>query len=220
MYGNDLTLTAGRLLVEEENDLEAIGQAIEEAKADLNQSDLIEVKTTIGFGSPNKGGKGGQAGPHGAPLGADEVKLTKAAYGWPEEPDFYVPEEVRAHFGRSERARRLKRRKLGMRSFAAYKETYPELAAQFEMAVSGQLPEGWDADLPTYTPEDKAVSTRVASGTALNGFAKNVPNLLVGPPTWKLRPMTHLNGLPVFKRGSYDGRNVYFGVREFGMAAA
>lgn len=207
------------LLVEEENNLEAIGQAIQEAKADLNRPTLIEVRTTIGFGSPNKGGKGGKAGPHGAPLGADEVKLTKAAYGWPEEPDFYVPEEVREHFGKV-KEQGIEAEKAWERSFAAYKEKYPELAAQFEMAVSGQLPEGWDSELPTYTPEDKAIATRSASGAALNALAKKVPNIIGGSADLESSTNTHLNGLPVFKRGGYEGRNVYFGVREFAMAAA
>ena len=104
--------------------------------------------------------------------------------------------------------------------FASYKTAYPELAAQFETAISGKLPAGWDTDLPFYTTEDKPVSTRVASGNALNGLAKNVPNLVGGSADLESSTMTHLKGLPVYKAGNYDGRNIYFGVREFAMAAA
>jgi len=207
------------LLVEEENNLEAIGQAIAAAKADTSRPTLIEVKTTIGYGSPNKGGKGGHAGPHGSPLGPEEVKLTKQALGWPLEPDFYVPDEVREHFA-TVKAKGESANEEWNKLFAAYKEAYPELAKQFEQAVSNELPEGWDSELPWYTPEDKAIATRAASGAALNALAKKVPSIIGGSADLESSTNTHLKGLPVFKRGSYEGRNVYFGVREFAMAAA
>lgn len=207
------------LLVEEENNLEAIGKAIAEAKADLSRPTLIEVKTTIGYGSPNKGGKGGSAGPHGSPLGPEEVRLTKEAYGWPLEPDFYVPEEVREHFAKV-KAQGEAANEEWNKLFASYKEQYPELAKQLEQAINDELPENWDADLPWYKPEDKAIATRAASGAALNAIAPKVPTIVGGSADLESSTNTHMKGLPVFTRNSYEGRNVYFGVREFAMAAA
>lgn len=204
--------------VEDGNDLDALAKAIEAAQAESNKPTLIEVKTVIGFGSPNKGGKGGHAGPHGSPLGTDEAKLTKTFYEWPHE-EFHVPAEVRAHFADV--------KKTGEQAnaawdalFAKYKAAHPELASQFESALARELPSNWDADLPAYTTSDKPVSTRVASGNALNALAKNVPYIVGGSADLESSTMTHLKGLPLFKPGSYDGRNIYFGVREFGMAAA
>ncbi|MBB6730981.1 transketolase [Cohnella zeiphila] len=206
------------LRVEDGNDLDALAKAIAAAQAETTKPTLIEVKTVIGYGSPNKGGKGGHAGPHGSPLGTEEAKLTKAFYEW-DEPEFFVPEEVRAHFAEV--------KKRGEEANAAwdallakYKAAYPELAAQFETAASRKLPAGWDADLPSYTTEDKPLSTRVASGNALNGLAKNVPHLVGGSADLESSTMTHLKGLPIYKAGQYDGRNIYFGIREFAMAAA
>lgn len=206
------------LRVEDGNDLGALSKAIEAAQADSSKPTLIEVKTVIGFGSPNKGGKGGHAGPHGSPLGSDEAKLTKNFYEWSHE-DFYVPEEVRAHFAQVKQAGEDANAAWDAQ-FAKYKAAHPELAAQFESALSRELPSGWDADLPVYSASDKPLSTRVASGNALNGLAKNVPYLVGGSADLESSTMTHLKGLPLFKPGSYDGRNIYFGVREFGMAAA
>ncbi|MFD2611009.1 transketolase [Paenibacillus gansuensis] len=207
------------LRVEDGNDLAAIKKAVNEAQAESGKPTLIEVKTVIGYGSPNKGGKGGHAGPHGSPLGTEETKLTKEFYGWPSEPDFLIPEQVTSHFAE------LKKKGIeAYNNWAAmledYKKANPELGRQFENAVSGTLPEGWDAELPRYTPEDKAVSTRVASGNALNGIAKNLPNLVGGSADLESSTMTNMKGLPVFHASNYAGRNIYFGVREFGMAAA
>ncbi|GMK46658.1 transketolase [Paenibacillus glycanilyticus] len=207
------------LRVEDGNDLNALSKAIAEAQAETGKPTLIEVKTVIGYGSPNKGGKGGHAGPHGSPLGADETKLTKQFYGWNEEHQFHVPDEVRAHFAEVKQNGE-KANAAWNEQFEAYKKAYPELAAQFELATSGQLPEGWDKDLPKYTTEDKPLSTRVASGNALNGLVHNVPALAGGSADLESSTMTHLKGLAQFKPGSYDGRNIYYGVREFGMAAA
>ncbi|OME72394.1 transketolase [Paenibacillus odorifer] len=207
------------LRVEDGNDLPAIAKAIAEAQAETSKPTLIEVKTVIGYGSPNKQGKGGHGGTHGSPLGAEEAKLTKDFYKWVYEEDFYVPDEVRAHFAEVKK-NGIAANKAWDDKFAAYKKAYPELAAQFETVINGDLPEGWDANLPTYTTEDKAVSTRVASGSALNGLTAGVPQLVGGSADLESSTMTHLNGLTSFTPESYDGRNIYFGVREFGMAAA
>ncbi|GAV10380.1 transketolase [Paenibacillus sp. chi10] len=207
------------LLVEDGNDLAAIAQAVEKSKQDSSKPTLIEVKTVIGYGSPNKQGKGGHGGTHGSPLGADEAKLTKEFYQWGHE-DFFVPEEVYNHFDTNVKQKGIQANEEWNKMFQAYQAAYPELAKQFETAISGQLPEGWDKDLPAYAAGDKALSTRVASGNALNGLAKNVPNLTGGSADLESSTMTHLNDLTAFRPGQYDGRNIYFGVREFAMAAA
>jgi transketolase len=206
------------LRVEDGNDLEAIRKAIAEAKADTERPTLIEVKTIIGYGSPNKQGKGGSAGPHGSPLGPEEALLTKEFYGWPH-PEFYVPEEVRAHFA-ALREEGVKAEQAWQAMFAEYRKAYPDLAQQLEDAIAGKLPEGWDADLPWYSPEDKGLATRASSGAALNAIAKRVPNLIGGSADLESSTQTHMKGIGVYSANDYAGRNVYFGVREFGMAAA
>ncbi|MCU6339360.1 transketolase, partial [Enterobacter quasiroggenkampii] len=185
------------LLVEDGNDLAAIAQAVEKSKQDSSKPTLIEVKTVIGYGSPNKQGKGGHGGTHGSPLGADEAKLTKEFYKWGHE-DFFVPEEVYNHFDTNVKQKGIQANEEWNKMFQAYQAAYPELAKQFETAISGQLPEGWDKDLPAYAAGDKALSTRVASGNALNGLAKNVPNLTGGSADLESSTMTHLNDLTAF----------------------
>ncbi|MEB3100987.1 transketolase [Ferviditalea candida] len=207
------------LRVEDGNDLEEIGRAIKQAKADLSRPTLIEVKTVIGFGSPNKAGKGGHAGPHGSPLGKEEARLTKQFYGWPEEPDFLVPDEVRQNFAGIKEKGRLEEDAWN-RMMAEYRSSYPELADQFKLAANGQLPEGWDADLPVYSTADKPIATRAASGGALNAIAKKVPALFGGSADLESSTNTHMKGMNIFHGEDYSGRNVYFGVREFAMGAA
>ncbi|PYI52971.1 transketolase [Paenibacillus flagellatus] len=204
--------------VEDGNDLAEIERAVRAAQQDPRPS-LIEVKTVIGYGSPNKAGKGGHAGPHGSPLGVEEVALTKKAYEWPEDQHFHVPSEVAAHFAEV--------KKQGEQAeaawndmFAQYEKAYPDLAKQFKTAVAGELPEGWDADLPTYSPADKGIGTRNASGNAINAFASKVPSFIGGSADLESSTMTHMKGLGQFTRNDYSGRNVYFGVREFAMGAA
>ncbi|MFS1511389.1 transketolase [Chengkuizengella sp. SCS-71B] len=207
------------LRVEDGNDLAEINHAISQAKAELNKPTIIEVKTVIGFGSPNKQGKGGKVGPHGSPLGSDEVVLTKEAYGWPNEPDFHVPDEVREHFA-SLKNNGVVAEKAWNNMFDKYKQQFPQLAQQFEQAVNNELPEGWDADLPSYTPEDKAIASRVASGNALNALANKVPTIFGGSADLESSTNTHMKDLGVYTSADYSGRNIYFGVREFAMAAA
>lgn len=207
------------LRVEDENDLDTISAAIALAKADKTRPTLIEVKTTIGYGSPNKGGKGGHAGPHGSPLGADEAKLTKEALGWPQEPDFYVPDEVRSLFAEVKQTGEA-RNAAWNAMVEQYGAAYPELAKQFGQAVKGELPEGWDKDIPVYTSAEKASATRVSSGLALNAIAPNLPSLIGGSADLESSTNTHLKGIERYTPANYAGRNVYFGVREFAMAAA
>ncbi|GAB6933913.1 transketolase [Calditerricola satsumensis] len=203
------------LRVDDGNDLEAIARAIEAARAETARPSLIEVKTVIGYGSPNKGGT---AAAHGAPLGPDEVKRVKEFYGWPQEPAFYIPDEVRQHFAQVKERGQALEAEWNAR-LAAYEAAYPELAAELKRVMAGELPDGWDADLPSYEPGAQ-LATRAASGQALNALAKRVPELIGGSADLASSNQTTLKGYPVFSADDYAGRNIWFGVREFAMAAA
>ncbi|GIN88437.1 transketolase [Heyndrickxia sporothermodurans] len=202
--------------VNDGNDFEAIATALEEAKTDESRPTLIEVKTVIGYGSPNKSGK---SAVHGAPLGADELKLTKEAYQWTFEEDFHVPAEVYNRFNEKIVEPGLKKEQKWKELFAEYKKAYPELALQLETAISGQLPEGWDKDLPVYE-EGKSLASRASSGEVLNAIAKNVPSFIGGSADLAGSNNTMIKGEMDFTPENYDGRNIWFGVREFAMGAA
>ncbi|OIJ09998.1 transketolase [Anaerobacillus arseniciselenatis] len=201
--------------VENGNDVEEISKAIELAKQD-GRPTLIEVKTTIGYGSPNKGGKSAS---HGAPLGADEVKLTKETYKWAYEQEFHIPEEVSELFTSVKEAG-LDKEQQWNDVLAQYEEKYPELAREFKLAMSGQLPDGWDQNLPVYEAGKDNVATRSSSGEALNALAKNVSQVFGGSADLASSNKTMLKGEGDFTREDYSGRNVWFGVREFAMGAA
>lgn len=203
------------LRVEDGNDLAAIEKAIAEAKQDLERPTLIEVKTVIGYGSPNKGGSNAS---HGAPLGKEEVKLTKQSYQWDQEAEFHVPAEVTELYNGLAQAGQ-KAEAAWSETFAAYAKAYPELAEQFKAAVEGKLPAGWEQQLPTYEAGAK-LATRVASGNAINALAKSIPFFLGGSAD-----LAHSNNTVIkeggdFLPGNYAGRNIWFGVREFAMGAA
>lgn len=202
--------------VEDGNNLEEIAKAIEEAKTDENRPTLIEVKTIIGYGSPNLSGK---SDVHGAPLGADELKLTKEAYKWTFEEDFHVPSEVYDHFKQQIADKGEQTEQAWNELFAKYKSEYPELGAQLEKAMKGELVEGWDKDLPVYA-EGKSLASRASSGEALNGLAKNLPYLIGGSADLAGSNKTMIKGTGDFFPGSFEGRNIWFGVREFAMGAA
>lgn len=202
------------LRVEDGNDIDGISKAIELAKQNLDQPTIIEIKTIIGFGSPKVAGTNKA---HGAPLGLEEAQATKLAYLWHYEEDFYVPEEVKEHFVQ------LKQQGADFENqwnelFNSYQEKYPELAKELVNAISGDvLIEA--KDILTFAPE-KAVSTRVASGEAINHFVKTVPAIFGGSADLSHSTMTDMKGEQKFAVESYAGRNVYFGVREHAMGAA
>lgn len=202
--------------VEDGNDLNEISKAIEEAKNDDNHPTLIEVKTVIGYGSPNKSGK---SDVHGAPLGADELKLTKEAYKWTFEEDFHVPQEVYEQFKKYILDNGEKKEKEWNQLFQSYKNEFPQLGAELEAAIQGKLVEGWDKDLPVYE-EGKSLASRASSGEAINGIAKNLPYLFGGSADLAGSNKTTIKGSGDFAAGSYEGRNIWFGVREFAMGAA
>jgi transketolase len=200
------------LAVADGNDLAAIDQALTAARAETTRPSLIKVRTVIGYGSPNKAGT---ADCHGAPLGADEVKLTKEALGWPGDLFFAVPERVRGQYagvaagGAAARAR-------WQETLAAYGRAHPDLARQWDDAQSGRLPEGWSDKLPVFTPGEK-VSTRAASGKVLNALAGVIPTLMGGSADLTPSNNTYLSGLGDFQADRPGGRNLRFGVREHAM---
>jgi transketolase len=202
------------LRVEDGTDIAAIGRAIEEAKKDKQHPTLIEVRTIIGHGAPNKQGT---KAAHGSPLGKEEAALTKQAYGWAHDP-FEIPEEAKNHFA-SVKANGEKAEAEWNERFAAYKKAFPELGKQLEQAIRGELPQGWDADLPVYQPEGPKYATRETSGQVLNAIAKNLPTLIGGSADLQSSNLTNLKEEKVFHQEDYSGRNIWFGVREHAMGA-
>ncbi|PKR83314.1 transketolase [Heyndrickxia camelliae] len=202
--------------VEDGNDFEAIAKALEEAKSDVTRPTLIEVKTVIGYGSPNKSGK---SAVHGSPLGADELKLTKEFYKWTFEEDFHVPSEVYDRFNESIVKAGAQKEEEWNQLFEQYKNEYPELASQLEQSLKGELPHDWDKDIPVYE-EGKSLASRASSGEVLNAIAKNVPTFIGGSADLAGSNNTMIKGEKDFTPESYEGRNIWFGVREFAMGAA
>lgn len=203
------------ILVKDGNDLEEVNAAIEKAKANPDQPSLIEVKTVIGFGSPGAGSHK----VHGAPLGIEGVEATKKAYGW-EGEDFYVPMEAQARFEKMIVDPGAEAEEKWNKAFEAYRQEFPELAQQFEAGFNGELPEGWDKDLPVYEEGDAAAASRKTSSQVLNAIAKNVPNLWGGSADLSSSNNTMIDGVADYEAGQYEGRNIWYGVREFAMTAA
>ncbi|MEF7561696.1 MULTISPECIES: transketolase [Bacillus] len=202
--------------VEDGNDLHEVAKALEEARGDLDHPTMIEVKTVIGFGSPNKSGK---SDVHGAPLGADELKLTKEAYKWTFEEDFHVPDEVYSHFKKHIAERGEKTEQEWNSMLESYKQEFPELGAQLDGAMKGELPQGWDKDIPVYET-GSSLASRASSGEALNGIAQNLPFFIGGSADLAGSNKTMIKGSGDFTPASFEGRNIWFGVREFAMGAA
>jgi transketolase len=196
------------------NDLGALDAALAVAQRVTDRPSLVIVRTHIAYGSPHK-----QDTPeaHGAPLGEEEVRLTKARLGWPSLEPFHVPEEALAHWRRAgERGARLEAE--WQRTYDAYRAAHPDLAAELERRLAGRLPDGWDADLPAVAPSD-AQATRSTSGKVLHAVAAKLPELVGGSAD--LASSTQV----VFKNGgdvaaqSWGARNIHFGIREHGMGA-
>ncbi len=202
------------LSVADGNDLAALRAALAEAKAEQAHPSLIVMRTHIAYGSPNKQDT---AGAHGAPLGADEVRLTKERLGWPYPEPFTVPAEVAAALisaiergGRAEASWR--------RAFDAYRAVHPDLAAEFERVVRSDLPAGWEAALPSF-PEGGQQATRTASGAVLAAIAPGLPELAGGSADLAPSNDTYLKGLGDIAPGNFGARNFHFGIREHAMGA-
>jgi transketolase len=216
--------------IDDGNDLAAIEDALNRARADVLRPSLILVRTHLGYGSPHKQDT---FAAHGSPLGAEEVRLTKENLGWPTQPPFYIPEAVRAHFHQA-LARGARIEKEWNDNFSAYARNFPDLALELKLRMRGELPAGWDAAIPRFAPDTKGMATRVASGKIMNAIAPCLPALVGGSAD--LDPSTHtaLKGLGDFERAgapasdrqgsdggdwSYAGRNLHFGVREHAMGS-
>lgn len=204
------------LYVEDGNNIAELTAAIEKARQNDKKPTLIEVKTTIGFGSPNRAGT---SGVHGAPLGLEESKLTKEAYAWTFEEDFYVPEEVYGHFNKAVKEAGSKKEQEWNELFAAYKEKYPELAEQLSLGMKGELPKDWDQEVPVYE-KGSSLASRASSGEVLNGIAKKIPFFVGGSADLAGSNKTTIKNGGDFTAKDYAGKNFWFGVREFAMGAA
>jgi transketolase len=220
----DITFTENRMgrfeaydwhvqYVADGNDLPALEQAIVEAQNETNRPSLIAVRTHIGYGSPNKQDT---AGAHGEPLGAEEIQLTKDNLGWPQAPAFLIPDDVLAHFRRVIAVgQKLEDR--WRKAFENYQTEFKESAAECRRWLSGQLPDGWEKDIPVFEPDEKGMATRVASGKVLNAVAPAVANLVGGSADLAPSTKTLIDDETDFQANNYGGRNLRFGVREHGM---
>jgi transketolase len=203
------------LRVKDGNDLEELEAAIAAAEAETGRPTLVAVKTVIGYGSPEKAGT---AEAHGAPLGGEEVKATKRALGWPEEPTFHVPREALAPFEEArERGRRLEAEWNGL--LKRYEEAHGEQAADLKRRLEGRLPDGWQEALPKFDPDEKGIATRAASGKVINAIASRLPELAGGSADLAPSNNTLIKGSPDFLPPHPEGRNLRFGVREHAMGS-
>ena len=195
------------------NDLAALDAALTAAEAVPDRPSLIVVRTHIAWGSPHKQDT---AEAHGAPLGAEEIALTKAAYGWPPAPPFLVPDLARRHFGRCvERGEALERE--WRDRLAAYERAYPEPAAEWRAALAGELPAGWEARLPDFTASDSGAATRAWSSKVINAVAPAIPALVGGAADLAPSTNTLIKGEGDLEAGRYGARNMHFGIREHAM---
>jgi transketolase len=199
----------------ETDDLDEIERATRAAMEVEDRPSLVIIRTHIGYGSPHKQDT---TKAHGAPLGEDEVRLTKEAYGWDPDKHFYVPDEALAHF-RECCARGRELEEEWNRRFEAYREADPDGAALFETIQAGEMPPGFDADPPRFDPGEKPMATRAASGKAIQWAAGAVPHLVGGSADLASSTVTDIEDAGDVSPGDYSGRNLRFGVREHGMGA-
>ncbi len=212
------------------NDVEAIAAALQAAREEATRPSLISVRTHIGYGSPNKHDS---FEAHGSPLGADEVRLTKQRLGWPTEPPFLIPHAALDHMRRA-LARGQSAEAAWSQRMQVYALALPDLAAELQCSLRGELPSGWDADIPVFPADAKGMATRAASGKVMNAMASRLPALTGGSADLDTSTKTALNGLGDFNPPSTDaddtqgsngggwshaGRNLHFGVREHAMGA-
>jgi len=202
--------------VDDVNDVHALQQAITNAKAETQKPSLIRVRSLIAYGSPNKSGT---AGSHGSPLGADEIKLVKEFFNFDPEKSFNVPDEVLAYY-HEKGAKGAVTEKKWNDLFAEYKTKFPELAAEYEAAVAGELPKGWKDKLPVFKAADGKLATRMASGKVLNAIAGSFPNLIGGAADLAPSTETNLKEYSSFTSEDRGGRNFHFGIREHAMGSA
>ena len=205
-------------VVEDANDCEALARAIDAFLATTDRPTLIRVRSVIGYGSPHRQGT---AKAHSDPLGEEEVRLTKRAYGWPEDAQFLVPGGVRAAFDSSLGARGRKLRADWEAAFRLYGEAEPALAEELKLMREGALPQGWDADIPSFPADAKGIASREASGKVLNAIAQRLPWLMGGSADLSPSTKTRLefDGAGDLEAADYGGRNLHFGIREHAMGS-
>lgn len=192
-----------------------VGHAIEQAQAETTRPSLIVCDTHIGFGSPNTQDT---AKCHGAPLGKEEVRLSKQALGWPEEPAFYVPDEVSSHMLRAVETGS-QQQQLWEERMLRYRETYPDLARLWDQMFNRQIPTNWNDLLPSFEPTDAGMATRAASGQTINALAAAIPGLIGGSADLHASNNTLIKSSGPLQAETITNRNIYYGVREHGMGA-
>ena len=201
------------LAIDDANDIAEIDAVLKEAATPDGRPTMIRVPSVIGYGSPNKAGT---AGAHGAPLGADEIVATKQNLGWEAGDPFTVPDEAATHADQRARGQQLQAEWDGR--FEAYRGEFPDLAAEFERLQDGRLPDGWDADLPTFETGTKQ-ATRKSSGAVINAVAPRLPELVGGSADLASSNNTTIKDGGDLSRGDFAGRNVNYGVREHAMGS-
>ncbi|HEY3371401.1 MAG TPA: transketolase [Prolixibacteraceae bacterium] len=198
------------------NDLKAISESFTKAKQVIDQPSLIILRTHIGYGSPNKQDT---SDAHGSPLGAEEIKLVKKFYGWPEDQSFWVPDDVKSHMnGAIEKGKKLE--EAWNKSLEDYKDAQPELAKQFKECLEQALPLGWDKAIPVYLPTDGPKATREISADVINAVAAKLPWLMGGSADLEPSTKTLIKSSRYFEKGNYGNRNMDWGIREHLMCAA
>jgi transketolase len=200
------------------NDLERIEHALEVFRKTKDRPTFIVLDSHIGYGSPHKQDT---SAAHGEPLGDDEVRLCKRAYGWPEDKTFLVPDGVYERFAAGIGARGAEARRKWTELFAAYRTEYPDAATEIELMQRRELPSGWDRNLPVFAADPKGIAGRDASGKALNVLAQNIPWFLGGSADLGPSNKTILNyeGAGDFQADNPGGKNLHFGIREHAMGA-
>ena len=197
------------------HDRVAVADAIRQARAETGRPSIIICRTHIAYGSPNKQDT---AAAHGAPLGVDEVRLTKEALGWPADAEFFVPDEALAHF-REALSRGAGAQGQWEALFERYEEAYPDLAAEWKRRMAGELPGDWEESLPYFAPEDGPIATRAAGGKIMAAIAPVLPELVGGSADLHPSTKTYLSAYPAVQKGEYGARNLHFGIREHAMGA-
>jgi transketolase len=203
--------------VADANDTAALRKALQNFKAEQEKPTLVVVKSIIGYGAPKKAGSHES---HGAPLGPDEIKGAKEAYGWPTDAQFLVPPEVPEHFAKTLGARGKQAHDAWQKSVADYSKSHASRAGELKDFLDGRLPAGWDKSIPCFPTDAKGLASRVSSGKVIQALSAVVPWFLGGSADLAPSTMTFVPGAGEYEPASYGGRNFHFGIREHGMAAA
>jgi len=198
------------------NDLPAMRAAIDTFKATDDRPTLIIVKTVIGYGAPNLAGTHTA---HGAPLGDEEIRLTKEGYGWPADEKFLVPDGVREHFAEGVGTRGAAASAAWTEMFEKYRAAFPAEAAQIDKIAAGELPVGWDAAMEAFPADEKGIASRASSGKVLNQVAKELPWMIGGSADLSPSNKSDLSGEASFLADNYGGRNLHYGIRENAMGS-